>query len=591
MKLKEIEIIEFKSIKDEKIDLTTNQICFVGINESGKTSILEATSYLNILEKTMTAGLLNKNSSRYPNGFPIICGLFEVSVSELSELSSWFSNDFGFTLELPALTSYFIYLKRWGNGLDNLQISLSNLTDFNIDLTETFKKQKSIFLDKFFNDFYPFIEIYKNEDLLLEPATIDELKGTEKKFETFRRLLHIGECYDLDIFADEDTNRITTYLHNIDLKLNAIFKRHYRQDDSITIHLTGFKNKLAVVIQDSTNSGFSISERSPGFQYYFAFLVNKLYLNSIHEKRNVIYLLDEPGTNLHPRGAKDLLRTFDEVSSKNQILYTTHNPFLAIRNNIDSLIFVGKNSLTGTKINRKPFLNKYQLLRKELGILLNDSFIIGDINIIVEGNTEKYALHRLFQEDNFTELEWVNIYNADGVSNISQALSYLGKNNLNLSGLVLLDSDAQAKNEQQKKAFIAAMKEKNWQAVEINDVFSKEKNERTFEDLFPQELYVGAFNEYCNSLKDLSVFSKEYKAYQYTGEIKTPIIRVLEEYFFDFIAPEKRIQSSITKQDIIRLLLDKTEEMEKEERKKVLTNVFKIINLIKEEVKKIIQNA
>ncbi|MBK7307459.1 MAG: hypothetical protein IPI88_10755 [Chitinophagaceae bacterium] len=94
-----------------------------------------------------------------------------------------------------------------------------------------------------------------------------------------------------------------------------------------------------------------------------------------------------------------------------------------------------KKAGAGSKVNRKPFLNKYQLVRQELGIMLNDSFLIGDVNIVVEGNTEKLALHRLFYEPDFTNLQWLNIYNADGVNNVSQALNYLGKNNLNLSGL------------------------------------------------------------------------------------------------------------------------------------------------------------
>ncbi|MBK7307460.1 MAG: ATP-binding protein [Chitinophagaceae bacterium] len=156
--------------------------------------------------------------------------------------------------------------------------------------------------------------------------------------------MYVGGCTDLEIFNTDDANDISTFLHNIDIKLNAIFKRNYRQDESITIHLNRYLKRFAIVIRDNSDSGFSINERSPGFQYYFAFLVNKLYLNLLHEKRNVIYLLDEPGNNLHPKGAKDLLKTFEEVSTKNQIIYTTHNPFLALRNNLDSLIFVNKKS-------------------------------------------------------------------------------------------------------------------------------------------------------------------------------------------------------------------------------------------------------
>lgn len=591
MKLKQVEIVEYKSIKNEKIDITTNQVCFVGINESGKTSILEAISYLNILDKTFTTPLLNKNSTRYPNGFPMVCGLFELSNAELTTIFDWIKKDVDSNFKLDLVKDHYVYLKRWGNGLENIKLVLSNLIDFEIDLIDVFKKHKSLFLDTFFNDLFPFIEIYKNEELLIEPATIEELKGNDQRFETFRRLLHIGGCVDLNIFNNEDTNLITTFLHNIDTKLNAIFKRHYRQDESINIRLNGFSNKLAIVIQDNSDCGFSINERSPGFQYYFAFLINKLFLNEIHSKRNVIYLLDEPGNNLHPKGAKDLLQTFNEVAIRNQIFYTTHNPFLAIRNNIDSLIFVNKTAIYGTKINKKPFLNKYQLLRKELGIMLNDSFVIGEINIIVEGNTEKLALHRLFHESDFIDLQWINIYNADGVNNISQALNYLGKNNLGLSGIVLLDSDSEAKSEQQKKAFITSMKEPNWELVEVNNIYKTEKVERTFEDLFPQKLYIDSFNDYCHSLKELSVFDKPYINFEYSTQIVTPIIKTLQKHFFTFIDPENISRNSITKQDIIRILLDKTDKMSSESKKDSLEKCFKLVELIKDKIKTVISHA
>ena len=50
MKLKSIEIYDFKSISYEKLEIHSNQICLVGKNESGKSSIISAISYLNILE-------------------------------------------------------------------------------------------------------------------------------------------------------------------------------------------------------------------------------------------------------------------------------------------------------------------------------------------------------------------------------------------------------------------------------------------------------------------------------------------------------------------------------------------------------------
>nr|WP_299207461.1 AAA family ATPase [uncultured Brumimicrobium sp.] len=581
MKLKSVEIYDFKSISYEKLEIQSNQLCLVGKNESGKSSIISAVSYLNILETDLENSLLNKGSDRYPNGLPIIIGTFSLTKNVYSKLYKLIS-EFLPKENLSSLSKQsencLLQLKRWGNGISNISISLLSSGKFGLKLSDKISELAK-FYDSFFQDIYPEIEYFENEDLLIEPSTIEELLGSDKKYETFRKLLVIGGCNDFSDLNNSDINFVTTYLSDIEIKLNQIFKKHYKQDQSINIKIVpALGDKLNLIIRDSSNKSFSINERSPGFQYYFSFLVNKLYTKKVSGNKNNIILLDEPGHSLHPKGAKDLLKSFDEISESSQILYTTHNPFLAVRNCVDSLIFVNKTAKEGTKINKKPFLNKYQILRRELGIMLNDSFLIGDINLVVEGNTEKLAFHRLFQFEKYRDLEWMNIYNADGVNNIPQAINYLGKNNLKLSGIAILDSDSEADDVKKVKAYKNNIKENNWEEVEINTVFSDRKT-RTFEDLFPQDLYVQAYNNYCNSLKALEVFEKEFIDFELTKEIETPIINTLSNHFKTFL-PENS-KSSITKQDVIRHLLDLVDAMSEKEQISSLSNAFKLCDKIK----------
>lgn len=581
MKLRSVEIYDFKSISYEKLEIQSNQICLVGKNESGKSSIISAISYLNILETELDTSLLNKGSERYPKGLPIIIGTFRLTKGVYSKLYKLISEHIS-KEDLSSLNKQsencLLQIKRWGNGISNISISILSSGKFGLKLSDRISELAK-FYDSFFQDIYPEIEYFENEDLLIEPSTIEELLGSDKKYETFRKLLVIGGCNDFNDLNNSDINFVSTYLSDIEIKLNQIFKKHYKQDQSINIKIvTAFGDKLNLIIRDSSDKSFSINERSPGFQYYFSFLVNKLYTKKVSGNKNNIILLDEPGYSLHPKGAKDLLKSFDEISESSQILYTTHNPFLAVRNCIDSLIFVNKSANDGTKINRKPFLNKYQLLRRELGIMLNDSFLIGDINLVVEGNTEKLAFHRLFQFEKYRDLEWMNIYNADGVNNIPQAINYLGKNNLKLSGIAILDSDSEADYVKKVKAYKNNINVNNWEEIEINAVFSDRKT-RTFEDLFPQDLYVQAYNNYCNSLKTLEVFEKEFIDFELTKEIETPIINTLSSHFKSFL-PENS-KSSITKQDVIRHLLDLVDEMPEKEQISSLSNAFKLCDKIK----------
>jgi AAA15 family ATPase/GTPase len=449
MKLKKIEIFEFKSIIKERISIHGNQLCLVGKNESGKSSIIQAISYLDIFGEDFPANFLNKTSDKYPYGMPMVTGVFSLSKEEYSTLFEKLF-ELNCTTEASPIPiqsdNSLMQIKRWGNGISNISVDITDQDTYALDLSEVIK-EKTKFYTFLYDYLYPKIEYFEKEELLIEPANAKDLLGTNKKFETFRRLLKIGSCNDFTQFKTEDISFLATFTSKIEKNLNCILERHYKQDKSIKIKLqTVLGDKMCLIIQDDTGESFTINERSPGFQYYFSFLVNKLYSKSINQGRNTIFLLDEPGNNLHPQGAKDLLKSFDEISNDSQIIFTTHNPFLAIRNCVDSLIFVKKDSVNGTTAYKKTYLNKYQIMRKELGIMLNDSFLLGDINLVVEGITEKLAFHRLFSLPKYQELEWINIYNADGVANIPQAINYLGINNLDLSGIVILDSDKEASN-------------------------------------------------------------------------------------------------------------------------------------------------
>ncbi len=70
-----------------------------------------------------------------------------------------------------------------------------------------------------------------------------------------------------------------------------------------------------------------LENRSTGLQWFLSF-----FLVFLHESggahRNAVLLLDEPGHSLHPLAQRDLSAFFDGLAATNQILYTTHSPFL-----------------------------------------------------------------------------------------------------------------------------------------------------------------------------------------------------------------------------------------------------------------------
>ena len=242
MKLHQVEIFDFRSIKQEKIEFNRDVLCFVGKNECGKTSIIEAIKYLNIIDYELSNNLINKNSRYYPDGFPLIVGVFNFEKSDIQPfqklITTYMIDEIRDQLKSD-IENFKIQLTRWGNGFNHIELVITDGQNLAIKLSQALKneKQRNEFLDKLLSEIFPKIEFFSEEELLLEPATVKDLLSSDRKFETFRRLLAIGDCKDLNILNRDDPNFINTYLSNIDLKLNKIFKSHYTQDSSIKISI------------------------------------------------------------------------------------------------------------------------------------------------------------------------------------------------------------------------------------------------------------------------------------------------------------------------------------------------------------------
>jgi predicted ATP-dependent endonuclease of OLD family len=71
---------------------------------------------------------------------------------------------------------------------------------------------------------------------------------------------------------------------------------------------------------------FSLNERSAGFRWFFAFIMLVTY--RAHRSDQVLFLFDEPAANLHPRAQAQLLNSFAALSAKHQFIYTTHSHYL-----------------------------------------------------------------------------------------------------------------------------------------------------------------------------------------------------------------------------------------------------------------------
>ena len=92
------------------------------------------------------------------------------------------------------------------------------------------------------------------------------------------------------------------------------------------------ENKRDVSIQFYIKDGdtkYSVSDRSLGFRWFFSFLLFTQVRAMRRSKRKMIFLFDEPASNLHSRAQEQLLLSFPKIALEdNFLIYSTHSHYM-----------------------------------------------------------------------------------------------------------------------------------------------------------------------------------------------------------------------------------------------------------------------
>ena len=160
------------------------------------------------------------------------------------------------------------------------------------------------------------------------------------------------------------------------------------------LHITADGEYLVLNVSDTKNP-FQIpfEERSHGFQWFFSFyLVFLVESEGLHEE--AILLLDEPGLHLHPTMQQKLVGFFDRVAEKNQVLYSTHLPFLVNGDRLERVrtVYLSKDELPNTIVSSDPCAGGDRdtlfPLQAALGYSIAQTLFLGESSVIVEGATD-----------------------------------------------------------------------------------------------------------------------------------------------------------------------------------------------------------
>ena len=145
------------------------------------------------------------------------------------------------------------------------------------------------------------------------------------------------------------------------------------------------------VSDDLDPSEIELDQRSQGMQYFFSFfLVFLVEAEDAHA--NSILLLDEPGTSLHGTAQARIVDFLHKLSKDNQVLYTTHSPFMIDAEHLETVRPVYEDPATGsTKVSDDVWPKDKDALfplQAALGYQLVQSMFLSKRQVLIEGITD-----------------------------------------------------------------------------------------------------------------------------------------------------------------------------------------------------------
>lgn len=259
----------------------------------------------------------------------------------------------------------------------------------------------------------------------------------------------------------EQDKTLGNYLSSRSAAVTGDFLTYWKQkvDGEETVHLrvrhlrdSEGTLKLAFYVHDKIDQ--YPDQRSKGFLWFLSFYLRLAAARKRTPDKARLLLIDEPGSYLHARAQQDVLHLFeDRIAPKDQIIYSTHSPYLIPPDRLHRLRIVLKLTDAGTKVlNRlthpelrgEDFADSLSPVITAIGIDITQSIGFNkQRNLFVEGISDLMYLTSWARSFRPELLEQFNIFPGSGATTIPLLGSlFIG---WGLRFIVLLDNDEQGK--------------------------------------------------------------------------------------------------------------------------------------------------
>ncbi|MCP3412727.1 AAA family ATPase [Bradyrhizobium brasilense] len=338
-----------------------------------------------------------------------------------------------------------------------------------------------------------FPELYGHQELSSFVERRGQNPATKEREDNFEKLAKVAGFKPQELYEKRNDHELRGQILNRASSLVTGEIRRLWKDRQLMVRVDIDGPNVTVLVSDP-NAQYpvevNLDERSRGFRWFFAFYITFSADTQGGNADGAILLLDEPGLYLHAKSQEHLLKHFRE-DYKNQIIYTTHSPFMVPPDALAIVRTVNIDEKTGTKVSNVPTGDSRTLfpLQAALGYQLSQTLFVGHSNLIVEGVTDFWILSSVnahFAATGFPALpEELTITPAGGAGKVTYMAALLASEDLKV--LVLLDDDRAGRETQ--KDIVTNKLLRDTAVLFVTDAFDPKPTEADIEDLIDPAIY------------------------------------------------------------------------------------------------------
>jgi predicted ATP-dependent endonuclease of OLD family len=230
------------------------------------------------------------------------------------------------------------------------------------EIIQSYKSQfNNAYLGKKYFEYCPVFELFEDFGSLL-PNRIDMediISGNEnvEGYKAARNFLSLAHL-DYSFFQQPSSRILKQKIENLNKTLTHNFHDFWQQSigrnnkihiqfelDHYNASYVGKAGKpyLEFWIKDEGERLYP-KQRSRGVRWFLSFYMELKASANITDK-HIVLLVDEPGVSLHARAQEDVLKVFEDIKDKIQVIYTTHSPHLVEINKLYRVLAVQRDDL------------------------------------------------------------------------------------------------------------------------------------------------------------------------------------------------------------------------------------------------------